>query len=81
MSDYLVFCFAPLESMKVLVVLHIAMLKGSGESDQSQEVNDRKNCIKNQALFSFSFSFLQWSSGSEAVAEEHWPVNQGGFFG
>lgn len=66
--------------MKVLVVLHIAMLKGSGESDQSQEVKDRKNCVKNQALFSFSFRFFQWSSGSKVIAEECWTVKQGVFF-
>lgn len=80
MSDCLVLCFASLESVKVLV-LYIVMLKGYGESDQSQEVNDRKNGMKNQAVFSFYFSFFLWSSGSEAVSEEYWTVKQGVLFG
>lgn len=66
--------------MKVLLVLHIATLKGSGNRDKFQQVNNRMNWMKNQSLFSF-FQFFQWSSGSEAVAEGDWPVKQGSFFG
>lgn len=74
-SDCFVLCFASLESMKFLAVLHIAMLKWSGESNQSKEVNYRKNSMKNQALFSFPFSFFpvvfrKWSSCWVAQASE-----------
>lgn len=52
--------------MKVLVVLHIATLKGSGKRDQFQQVNDRINWMKSQDLFSF---FTVFSSGLQGVKQ------------
>lgn len=74
MSDYLVLCFASLESVKVLV-LHTAVPKGSGESDQSQEVNDRKKLYESSGSIFFFIQFFpmvfrKWSSCWGVLASE-----------
>lgn len=74
MSDYLVLCFASLESVKVLVH-HIAVPKGSGESDQSQEVNDRKKLYESSGSIFFFIQFFpmvfrKWSSCWGVLASE-----------